>query len=237
MRLHFFFLLSCLAAHVSAFALAGGYERMLYWYAYQMDIAINGKATKIAPECTSNPRGCSFNDFLGYIAKKSAPQVSAEQFPDVDRTARSLYDLGLTGEYVAGRIMPGQGLAKDDIPKLLNTLAGWLRYNLDKVSDDRIKNGLIVAAQRGKFFRKHFASTKVVENVTPVDWEYRSESVTYSDGTTESFDFVRVNETGAKRGDKKQLIERVKDVVDAKHGGNIKGFAAVEAAVTGQPEC
>lgn len=104
-----------------AYDLAGVYERMWFWYAYQLDLATNGgHAGNIGTGCgkymnkkTGAP--CSFNQFIQYINenKNLNFDITTEVEPRVQPTADRLYANGISGPYimncVSERISGGTG--------------------------------------------------------------------------------------------------------------------------------
>jgi hypothetical protein len=96
-------LLAFCISHAAAFGVAGAYERMLYWNAYQMDPE-DGDERTVGPGCTS----CNFAEFMAYIEvtkKDEAPDLLRGLNPtNVDEGARMLNERGLNEVYDSGRI-------------------------------------------------------------------------------------------------------------------------------------
>lgn len=163
-------LVSYLATITLGFKLFGGYERMYFWYAYQIDIATNGgKASTIALACKgSGPGGtCNFNEFVKYINKINIlPPITNSLLPDVDATAAALdayTDVpnlgkqGLTGIYVVNRVVPG---AKT-LPDLLLKVGGLIQAqgtalstaDLVKLTSAQTASQRVLALRRADFSR------------------------------------------------------------------------------------
>lgn len=109
MKLPAFFLLVLCAINVAAFGISGAYERMFYWYAYQLDQASDGQkimAKNCAKDVGSGGK-CNLRQFLTYIAKDDKQANLARQLPDtinepninVDRAAGILDDGKVNGLY------------------------------------------------------------------------------------------------------------------------------------------
>ncbi|KAH8904877.1 hypothetical protein BR93DRAFT_969717 [Coniochaeta sp. PMI_546] len=111
----FLFLLAYLSASVLAYDLYGGYERMLYYYAYRMDVAKNGKAKTIGSGCKPAGGGsgpCNILDFVQFINNdgvrpdmdKHMPAGWDKDFPDANQAARALRDADATKAYNCNKI-------------------------------------------------------------------------------------------------------------------------------------
>ncbi|KAJ5551688.1 hypothetical protein N7535_000368 [Penicillium sp. DV-2018c] len=103
MRTILFYLFVSFALRVSAFGLAGTYERMWYWSAYQMEQQYSDEADrKIATGC----RSCSFAQFITWIA-----------LPEDESTIRA--------RFAAYKARNG----RDYVPTSVDDGAGWLDDN------------------------------------------------------------------------------------------------------------
>lgn len=152
MRLSLILSLVYLVTGSSAFALAGGYERMYYYYAYLLDWQLHtgndiSKRT-IATGCKDGGKKCSFNQFITWI-NKAEKQVDVDkgEFPDVDKTARLLNEKELTGPYEVGRVIENTA----DVGTLLTDVGYFIQNSAGKGS-----NGLAnarIAIQRVQFLR------------------------------------------------------------------------------------
>lgn len=84
MKVPIFFLLVLYTTNAAAFGISGAYERMFYWYAYQLDQASDGTKT-IAKMCGKELAGgqsCNLRQFLTYIAANDAQRANARALPD-----------------------------------------------------------------------------------------------------------------------------------------------------------
>lgn len=115
-----FLIILALTGKAAAFAEAGAYERLWYYYAYLLDT--NGgtkKADKIAVDCYKNlpknqkANACNFNQFIKHITTidtnnpRTDFEVTKNLAPDVDATAKKLTDMALTGLYDVNKIYKG----------------------------------------------------------------------------------------------------------------------------------
>ncbi|KAJ6445396.1 lipase (class 3) domain-containing protein [Purpureocillium lavendulum] len=105
-------------ASVAGYSLPGGYERMMFYYAYLMDCDSNGGAAKIiAPGCAKaagHAAGtkCTLRQFINYIAKTKPSKTNIAQVPEGDgddvvptvATAEKLVQLELTGAVNLGLV-------------------------------------------------------------------------------------------------------------------------------------
>ena len=74
---------------------------MVFWYAYQMDLQVNGQGkTTIATPCegTASDKSCNFNEFLKHISPDSPGTTTSimdtDLDPDVDKGAQALLSSG-----------------------------------------------------------------------------------------------------------------------------------------------
>lgn len=104
--------------------LAGGFERVWFWYAYQIDLEVFGQGNNfIAAGCKGNGAhgSCTFNEFIKWINNSdSLPSITEDVSPDVATTAKALNDAGLTGDYDLAQIYKG-GVA--GVPTLFKKVA------------------------------------------------------------------------------------------------------------------
>lgn len=93
-------------SHAASFGLAGAYERMLYWNAYQMDPE-DGNDRTIGRGCKKTGR-CNFAEFMAFIEvtrRKDAKSLLNGLNPtNVDEGARMLNERGLNEVYDPGRV-------------------------------------------------------------------------------------------------------------------------------------
>ncbi|KAL4903810.1 hypothetical protein BDW74DRAFT_34187 [Aspergillus multicolor] len=234
MKLPFFLLLSYLVAYVSAYAMPGAYERILYYYAYKLDCAINGEPKTVGARCGPN---CSFNEFLSYIdedlrVSKTQLDITSDEFPDVDRTAKKLESLDITGVYTPDTILPGKGLTSNgaDIPRLIDGVAKFIRQNIDEVSDKTIKQGILRSSNRALFYRRH-ATSKEIQRSIKIDWDTTTKELRFGDGTRQSFTFIDVRSTVEKMETTMPDLEtRVKKLHDTVHDGNVDALKTLVRA-------
>jgi len=127
-------ILTCLAASVQGFGLAGAYERMFYYYAYLLDHSLPNP--KLANGC---PNGCSFDEFIKYIGQlKELPQITNEKYPDIHQTAKRMYDMHqstpnsvLLGNYQSQRVAESAG----NVANLISEVAAILEPKLQNLPD------------------------------------------------------------------------------------------------------
>lgn len=118
--------------------LAGGFERMWFWYAYQIDIAVFGQGKNfIAKGCEGKGEGgsCTFNEFIKHINNlDKVPSISDDQNPDVEATAKWLNDNGFTGDYDLQKIYPNAGVS--GIPTLFEKVGEAVAASKEALGSD-----------------------------------------------------------------------------------------------------
>ena len=106
------FALFLFVSSAAAFGLAGCYERMLYWYAYQLDRQAGGR--KIAKGCRGAGGGdCNLKEFILFIADNDDDRTAArnlnaqinEPNMSADRGAGLMYNGGVSKGYQSNQIM------------------------------------------------------------------------------------------------------------------------------------
>ncbi|KAK3938335.1 hypothetical protein QBC46DRAFT_343719 [Diplogelasinospora grovesii] len=93
-------LLASLVGVAQGFAAPGAAERLMFYYAYLMDLKMNNNVPRfIAPGCTPSP--CNLNDFLKYISSKDTtivpidvPGMNHPEVPDLRGTYNKLMEQG-----------------------------------------------------------------------------------------------------------------------------------------------
>lgn len=114
MKLPTLLLLVLGAANVAAYSTSGAYERMLYWYAYQLDQQGDGPKT-IAKNCAKEEnRGnpCNLKQFLTYIAAdgekphaRALPEAINAHNIKADTAAEIIFNGHVTGQYTAHHVV------------------------------------------------------------------------------------------------------------------------------------
>jgi len=120
-----------LATTVYAKGLAGGYERMYFYYAYRIEQALPGNDKVIATDCPGTPP-CSFNRFIKYINDVDSGPNIPSRLPPVDVVAKTLNNDGFTGDYMTDRIMKSVGL--NEVGELFEKVAGRLNDLADDIN-------------------------------------------------------------------------------------------------------
>ncbi|KAJ5185929.1 hypothetical protein N7491_006201 [Penicillium cf. griseofulvum] len=115
---------------VSAYSNYGAYERVFYWYAYQVDADVhNGVPQIIAPACKGAKKRCNFAEFIAYIEKEKAgvkPTGFTDDMP-VDVRAQKLFDQQFTGTYEGTRIIQGQSDDAQVVTRLMKEIGTKFR--------------------------------------------------------------------------------------------------------------
>lgn len=121
MLLKILLLLTLCTSSVTAFAASGAYERMLFWQAYQLDLARNdGKAKSVAKGC--KPAPCNFVDFMKYIAATDQEKQKCEAMRQkLEGNGEGSSKGGKKGKGKApqGKPFDGKGLTADEGAKVL----------------------------------------------------------------------------------------------------------------------
>lgn len=111
-----------LVSFVLGFGQYGAYERALYWYAYELDAAVNGEPKYIAPRCTRGKpeKKCSFQQFLDFIdnSENTTPINRDVSGMTVDELAQKLQENEYTGKYITANIITGLSNGAGQIPTL-----------------------------------------------------------------------------------------------------------------------
>lgn len=246
MRLSLLFFSIYLVTFTTAYGLYGGYERMFYWYAYQMDVAKNGEAQKIAKGC--KPAPCNFVNFIKFIADpqitKDLPNFQGGNSPPVDATARTLNDAKLTGGYNCRKIHTSIRNS-DDVATLFTEVAKFVGGARDAAGvTDAMRDGVSVSIDRVAVLRQEGNSKafgEALEKKFPgqVKWEQRplgpnmAETVTLCD-TAATQKAIRENVPGQEKF-------RIRDALtefnknDPNHASNVQN--AKEARMFAGAEC
>lgn len=128
------FLLSVLCAtNTAAFGISGAYERMLYWYAYQLDQQGDGPRV-IAKGCAEQfgVKTCNLKQFLTHIAEGPVQVARAQSLPDAinahnmnpDTAAEIIERSRLTGLYQEYYVYEGV----DNTPSLFKAVSRYASY-------------------------------------------------------------------------------------------------------------
>ncbi|KAL6860701.1 hypothetical protein ACO1O0_004735 [Amphichorda felina] len=126
---------TCLGV-ASGYSMPGGYERMMFYYAYVAECKeTKNNPTQIAAGCAKTPNVCSFDRFMEYILPQTNPSTKVnihdkghDDLPDIDSTARKLNDAGLTGAVVNGRVWRG---ASNNWAEVLSKVGGYIARSVD----------------------------------------------------------------------------------------------------------
>lgn len=96
------------AANAAAYSIAGAYERVMYWHAYQLDQQGDGPKL-IAKNCAKEEgRGkpCNFKQFLTYVAveqekpnARALPETLNAHRINADTAAEIIFNGRVTGQY------------------------------------------------------------------------------------------------------------------------------------------
>lgn len=132
MKLSLLALWGYLVSFVLSFGEYGAYERALYWYAYEIDVAVHERPQLIAPRCTKDKpnrvRKCSSLQFLDFIDASGSDDTRPTPITrdvsgmSVDELAQTLQNYGYTGKYVPGAIINGASNTVGEIPALFKAV-------------------------------------------------------------------------------------------------------------------
>ncbi|PKY00971.1 hypothetical protein P168DRAFT_284540 [Aspergillus campestris IBT 28561] len=108
MKFPLFLLLVLCSTNTAAYGISGAYERMLYWYAYELDQQADGPKV-VAKRCAGEfgVKTCNLKQFLTYIAEGPGEKANARSLPDAinghsikaDTAAEMIHRGHLTGSY------------------------------------------------------------------------------------------------------------------------------------------
>ncbi|KAL4896951.1 hypothetical protein BDV59DRAFT_198399 [Aspergillus ambiguus] len=151
MKLPLFALLGYLVILVSSFGTYGAFERALFWYAYELDAAVNGKPEYIGSRCPEalglgkRTSRCNFQQFLEFIDRsgdeghRPTPITRDISGLTVDELGRELQNHGYTGKYMLHNVINGIPEQSGQIPNLMKNVAESLQALQGKV--DNMEDG------------------------------------------------------------------------------------------------
>ncbi|KZF19539.1 hypothetical protein L228DRAFT_285942 [Xylona heveae TC161] len=221
MKLLFFFTttLVYLSAHVCAYGLAGGYERMYFYYAYLLDATANTTPQKISSLCGKRfgTDICSFHQFLKYInipfptdQELALAGISNAEEPDIETTANALGAVKrLSGTVNPGRVLEGDWNCYADVfPQVGSVIEGCTtKILLLDDEDERRGIGLTllrkcqVSINAAQAARQTASSNTLINeelrSIIGVDGEiiYKSNVVTLDTGRSVDFPFIDLEAT------------------------------------------
>ncbi|KAJ5827673.1 hypothetical protein N7447_004436 [Penicillium robsamsonii] len=144
---------------VSAYSNYGAYERVFYWYAYQVDADVhNGIPQIIAPSCKgAKGKRCNFVEFITYIEKGKAGTKPTGFTDDmtIDARAQRLFDQQFTGTYDGMRIIPGQSEDKQAVTRLMKAIGTKFRKE-SFLEEAEKKSQVNLSQMRTAIKRVHF---------------------------------------------------------------------------------
>ncbi|PPQ99593.1 hypothetical protein CVT24_005171 [Panaeolus cyanescens] len=162
-----FFFICSLVGVVRAYSIPGGYERVMFYYAYLMDCQLNGGTPKtIAVKCGKTP--CTFDAFLRYIMKE--PPATIDIFskpypaiPPLQETALAVIDNDLAGGVDPSHVHT-DAVKNDKYEKLLNKVSDFVggKYFSDTLPQE-LRDGGKQAMQRILVARKEAQHTSFFE--------------------------------------------------------------------------
>ena len=133
MKFPIFFLLVLCSTHTAAYGISGAYERMLYWYAYELDQQADGPKV-VAKGCAGEfaVKTCNLKHFLTYIAEGPREKANARSLPDTinahnikaDTAAEIIHRGHLTGAYRINYVYE----MVNQIPDLFTMIARYASY-------------------------------------------------------------------------------------------------------------
>lgn len=143
MKLPAFFLLLLCAINAAAFGISGAYERMYYWYAYELDQASDGpkRMAKLCAKEEGTGGKCNLKQFLIYIAKNDAQKALARKLPDTinehnidpDRAAEIIDKAKVNGLYEEHHVCE----KVKDVPHLIKDVSEYVVLIFNSVSKDQ----------------------------------------------------------------------------------------------------
>ncbi|KAF9047765.1 hypothetical protein BJ165DRAFT_1403407 [Panaeolus papilionaceus] len=223
-----FFFICSLVGVVRAYSIPGGYERVMFYYAYLMDCQLNGGTPKtIAAKCSKSATPCTFDNFLRYIMKE--PPATIDIFSDAYPAIPPLQDtaLAVIDNNLAGAVDPSHvhtDAVKNDVyEKLLNKVSDFVagKYFSDSLPQELRDGGkeamqrILVArkeAQHTSFFNKAPGSAYTPKYQDPKPTLYGIEYSKIDPAAT----------VAANPGlDRQTFVSQWKAHIDEGHQGNI----------------
>ncbi|KAJ5256935.1 hypothetical protein N7478_013039 [Penicillium angulare] len=191
-----------MACMVSAYGNYGAYERVMFWYAYQIDCDIHGGLSQIvAPACSRKGR-CTFEQFMKYI-EKSQPNVTPRGIANnlgVDEMAGKLYDQGFKGKYDGTHIIEGESDDEQTTARIFKTIAQKFRKEafINDAKEKSMENykSMRTASQRVHFLRNIEFADDLKAGLENKGYTVKTKSKQLtSDANSQKADFVNVKAT------------------------------------------
>lgn len=247
MRLLYLFVV-CLASVTVAYDIAGGYERLFYYYAYLIDVQLNGSPQKIAVKCRGKSKICTFNEFCKYITQSNTWKVDgvgsgsvdfsitdAAQ-PPVDVTAQKLLDNHATGPIKTARVW--QGIDDDNaaaIQQLFAQISGYISGQMGKFDNDVLKNGVrdsIARVVQQRQMASSNALTKGILSSFPAATIVTTEREVIPSGTMTLIDTDKTRQENSGLITSQQFNDVYKKVLDKEHKANIVYARNAQAVIS-----
>ncbi|KAF7177426.1 hypothetical protein CNMCM7691_005631 [Aspergillus felis] len=155
MRLFAITLLAYLVCCASCFGEHGAYERVLFWYMYELDAALHGKPQLIAPRCTrgmpNRVKKCNLQQFLSFFDQSgnTSPITEDVSRKSLDGLAEIMQSHGYTGSYQANKVFDGLGRTTGnmgtvfaEVSKKMRDLKKAAKGSQDPSVENNLKNSL-----------------------------------------------------------------------------------------------
>ena len=139
----------------------GAYKRVLFYYAYLIDLEKSGStfARHIASGCEPVP--CDANRFVKFISRypvTDSIQIDNMKWlavPDMEKMAKDLFDKKMTGEIVFDSLVKGKHRGYDDV---LQSVSDWLKNKAVLSNNEALKQG-VRSAMRAVVVARQEATT------------------------------------------------------------------------------
>lgn len=206
----------------------GAYERVLFYYAYLIDLEKSGStfARHIASGCEPVP--CDANRFVKFISRypvTDSIQIDNMKWlavPDMEKMAKDLFDKKMTGEIVFDSLVKGKHRGYDDV---LQSVSDWLKNKAVLSNNEALKQG-VRSAMRAVVVARQDATTSSFFEKNKAKYPNRHVyPVPLYEGTKEGDTAKIINhrETGVFNGvTLRDVQDDFADFADKGHKSNIK---------------
>lgn len=237
-----------LQVQVLAYAEAGAFERVFFYYLYLIEIDVYGKSKSITPACGRVMRTggvpCSYDQWVNYVQNKedpvNYPRITNQPYekgvyPDLEKTKTLTSKSGQTDRLNPGRVIEGFKADGTEVQKyalFLQKGAETLqRISLDgRFTEAMRTNG--VSALRSVMIQRMSASVDTFKEKEAAEGRKVTVTERFYDPKNEDWGKVKDFDQRAYVADNpgstmKDLKQRWKAVYDAGHSENIASLKAV----------
>ncbi|KAJ5561541.1 hypothetical protein N7535_003997 [Penicillium sp. DV-2018c] len=217
------FLFAYVVTVVSAYGSHGAYERVFYWYAYQVDADVhNGIPQIIAPACKKRGR-CTFEEFIRYI-EKGQPNVLPKGITGSmrpDKMADMLAAQGFTGTYDGTRLIQGFSDGEQVVTRVMKKIGSKFRKTafLEAASEKSQVNlsEMRLALRRVHFLRNVEYSQDLKRALEKRDIVVKEKPRAFTYDSRDDPKYV-IDMKGTRKANPQTTAEELNNLIQALHG-------------------